>query len=191
MPRIFTSLADPDLIQLIMSGAVGIIPTDTVYGLVARAKSSEALERFFAVKSRNNEPGTIIGANPKQFEQLGFDSKTLVAAASYWPNAISIVLDATSVRLTIKQRRTALPLRIPAVETLRTLLEITGPLMTTSANQPGLPTATTINEAQMHFGETVDFYVDGGIIDHPPSTIIEISPQHEVIVHRNGSVPIA
>lgn len=72
------------------------------------------------------------------------------------------------------------------------LLEQTGALMTSSANPPGQPTATSIEAAKQYFGESVDFYVDvGDLSDRPPSTIIGFGNNNQIVVHRHGAVDIA
>lgn len=191
MAKTFTSLTDPELIKMIRAGAIGIVPTDTVYGLVASATLAEALTRFYRAKPRHNEPGTIVGASVEQFEELGFQADTLKKASSYWPNAVSIVLDATNVSSQLKQHRTTLALRIPRPTDFRQLLSSTGPLMTTSANLHKQPTAISIDEAKEYFSDTVDFYVDQGPINRPASAIIEILPDHQVIVHRKSSLNLS
>ena len=68
--------------------------------------------------------------------------------------------------------------------------EQTGPLITSSANQPGESPATTIQEAINYFGDSVDFYVDGGEIkDVLPSTIIRPSANGLEIL-RQGSISL-
>ena len=63
--------------------------------------------------------------------------------------------------------------------------------MTTSANAPYQPTSTTIQMAYEYFGDSVDFYVDGGdFTHHEASTIIGISPEGTVTVLRQGVVAI-
>ena len=49
----FSSLNNPQLIELIKSGGIGVIPTDTVYGLVAAAQQPTAVERLYGVKPRD------------------------------------------------------------------------------------------------------------------------------------------
>ena len=86
--------------------------------------------------------------------------------------------------------KVSLAVRIPADSRIRELLSKTGPLLTTSANQPGEPTATNIAEAQAYFGDGVDFYADGGTIaDHVPSTVIRIIDD-AIEVLREGAVKI-
>ena len=186
--KVFLSLADPGLAAMILQGGVGVIPTDTVYGLVAKATHKAAVDRLY----RHLQPGTIIGADSEDLCELGFDRKELDGAKKYWPNSVSVVLSATNIEPYLKKRRTALPVRIPSYPPLAALLETTGPLMTTSANAPGQPTATTIAAAMHYFGDDVDFYVDAGDLgDRPPSTIIGFDDNKQIVVYRQGAVDIS
>ena len=168
MPRIFQSVSDPELAALLQQGAVGVLPTDTVYGLVARASNEHAVRRLYAIKDRPHHAGTIIGASISQFEALGFTSEPLVRANHYWPAPLSVVVNADTVASYLKAEREELPVRIPGSEPLLTLLNASGPLMTTSANHPKKPTATGLQQAMDYFGDDVDFYVDAGDIGERP-----------------------
>ena len=187
----FTDLNDPELIQLINKGAIGVIPTDTVYGLVAQATNKIAVEKLYQTKRRELPPGTMIGTSVDSFVTLGFDRTHLNRAAHYWPASLSVVLDASFVPNYLKQGRDTLPVRIPASTPLVALLSQTGPLMTTSANAPKQPTSTSIKMAVDYFGNEVDFYVDGGdLSDRPPSTIIGFDSTSKVVVYRQGAVQV-
>lgn len=191
MVKHFSSLKDPEIVQLLKSGAVGVIPTDTVYGLVAQASHQKAIERLYTLKHRDSPPGTMIGASAKDFSELGFSIEQLAHVQHYWPAPLSVVVDATSLPPYLKQDRSALPLRVPANAELQQLLQATGPLMTTSANAHGEPTSVTARMAQRYFGDAVDFYVDGGDLSgRPPSTIIGFGESGEIIVYRQGAVSI-
>jgi tRNA threonylcarbamoyl adenosine modification protein (Sua5/YciO/YrdC/YwlC family) len=190
MSQQFSTITDSGLIPLITIGAVGVIPTDTVYGLVARAADEAAIIRLYATKPRAILPGTIIAASVEDLAALGFSSEQLQAVAHFWPAPLSVVLDAGAIPHYLKQQRDSLAVRIPDSAALRELLQKTGPLMTTSANAPGQPTATTIEEACDYFGDAVDYYVDTGNLGvRPPSTIIGFDENGELIVHREGAVP--
>lgn len=191
MTKVFTSLTSPRLIKMLKAGAIGVIPTDTVYGLVAKAGKSAAIKRMYKVKERPSQPGTTIGASIEQFRQLGFPYMPLAAANRYWPASLSVVVDATDVATYLKTDRDSLPLRIPDSPQLLTLLASTGPLMTTSANHPGAPTATNIKQAMAYFGDSVDFYVNAGDLgDRPPSTIIGFDDSGKITVYRDGAVKL-
>lgn len=192
MPKTFTCVTDPELAEMILDGAVGVIPTDTVYGLVGKASRKSAIDRLYRIKPRHLQPGTTIGASIEDFRELGFPEAELKKSQQYWPNPISVVLDATHVEVYLKKRRDTLPVRIPNDWSLTKLLKVTGALMTTSANAPGQPTATNIQAAMSYFGDGVDFYVDAGDLgSRPPSTIIGFDENAEIIVYRQGAVKIS
>lgn len=191
MPRHFTSLSDPELAELLRNGAIGVIPTDTVYGLVGRAESEEAITHLYAIKQRARQPGTTIGASVTQLTELGFPKTALDIASEYWPAALSVEMSAEHVPQYLSTGQPVMAVRIPDRPDLITLLEATGPLMTTSANAPGEPTSTTIQMAMDYFGDHIDFYVDGGDLSgRPPSTIIGINPDHSIIIYRQGAVTL-
>jgi L-threonylcarbamoyladenylate synthase len=192
MPRIFQSVSDPEVAVLLQQGAIGVLPTDTVYGLVAQASNEPAIKRLYGVKDRPLHAGTMIGASINQFETLGFPYEPLARANHYWPAPLSVVVDARAVAQYLKAEREALPVRIPRSEPLLALLDTTGPLMTTSANHPQEPTATTMQQAVDYFGDDVDFYVDAGDLGkRPPSTIIEFATDGTMMIRRDGAIKIS
>lgn len=191
MTQHFTSLADPELIAMINSGAIGVLPTDTVYGLVGKASSQQAIERMYAVKSRERQPGTTIAASPSQLEALGFPAEQLERAAVYWPDALSVEMNASAIPRYLSTGQPVMAARVPNRPDLLALLEQTGPLMTTSANAPKQPTSTSLKMAMEYFGDDIDFYVDAGDLSgRPPSTIIGFDESGEIIVYRKGAVRI-
>jgi L-threonylcarbamoyladenylate synthase len=186
-----TSLTDPRLAELLRHGAIGILPTDTVYGLVASAHHKEAIGRLYTLKSRERQPGTTIGASIEQLRILGFPEDALTRANHYWPNALSVEMKAASIPEYLKRGQSHMAARIPNHPDLLELLAHTGPLMTTSANTPKAPTSRSITEAVAYFGDDVDFYVDAGDLgERPPSTIIGFDENDAVIVYRQGAVDI-
>jgi tRNA threonylcarbamoyl adenosine modification protein (Sua5/YciO/YrdC/YwlC family) len=186
--QIFSSLHDPQLLALLKDGAVGVLPSDTVYGLMCRAADEQAVRRLYLLKSRDHKPGTLIAASIEQFVELGIKARYLKPVAQFWPGAVSVETPHHIDYLNMGTGRQGL--RIPADPPLQKLLEQTGPLQTTSANMPGEPVANTIAEAQAYFGDTVDFYVDGGDLSgRPPSTIIQIIDDAIEII-REGAVKI-
>lgn len=189
--RHFSSLADPELITLINGGAIGVIPTDTVYGLIGSATSKAAIERMYAVKSRERQPGTTIAASIDQLHRLGFPITQLEHANQYWPNALSVEMSATGIPRYLSTGQAVMAARIPHKHELSELLHQTGPLMTTSANAPKQPTSTSVQMAVDYFGGEVDFYVDGGDLSgRPPSTIIGFDESGRIIIYRQGAVTI-
>lgn len=187
--RIFHSLSDPELISMLHAGAVGVLPTDTLYGIVARASSPEAVERLYSLKHRERKPGTTIAASSDQLVDLGVDPHVVEEVATYWPAPLSIVLPLPARLAYLHQEVGESPFRVVADEHLQILLQQTGPLVTSSANQPGEQPARNLAEAQAYFGDTVDFYVDSGDIgDREPSTIARLSDNGLEILRQGAAV---
>ncbi|GAC1499509.1 MAG: L-threonylcarbamoyladenylate synthase [Candidatus Saccharimonadales bacterium] len=177
--------------QLLQAGVVAVIPTDTVYGVVARASDQVAVKRLYELKNRASKPGTIIAASIEQLEQLGLKHRYLKAVEQFWPGKVSIVIPTSNPELAyLYQDKHSLAVRVTADRKLLDILTITGPLLTSSANQPGQPPAENISQAKAYFGNEVDFYIDGGDLSgHAPSTIISIVDD-AIQVLRPGAVKI-
>lgn len=63
--------------RVLKEGQIGVIPTDTVYGVVALATNREAVTRLYNLKSREQKPGTIIAASVQQLHDLGITQADL------------------------------------------------------------------------------------------------------------------
>lgn len=171
-------------------GVVGVMPTDTVYGLAAQATDQAAVARLYRLKSREHKPGTLIAGSVEQLEALGLKRRYLKAVEQYWPGQISVVIPCGPELEWLHQGKLSLAVRIPADPSLNELLLKTGPLLTSSANNPGQPTAVTMQAARNVFADAVDFYVDGGdLSDRQSSTIIRVIDD-TIEVIRQGAVTI-
>jgi L-threonylcarbamoyladenylate synthase len=189
MSIILNTLSDQRLVELLKAGAVGVLPTDTVYGLVCSADNQAAVKRLYGLKQREQKPGTVIAASTDQLAELGLKARYLKPVADYWPNPISIVIPSYELGY-IHQGVGSIAVRIPSHKMLQQLLTAVGPLVTTSANQPGEPPANTVAEAQSYFGDSVDFYVDGGDLSgQKPSTVIRVVDDMVEIL-REGAVKL-
>jgi L-threonylcarbamoyladenylate synthase len=178
-----TNLAE----HLRVPGEIAIIPTDTVYGVVARAADPEAVARLYKLKHREGKPGTLVAASIDQLSDLGVERKYLTAIEYLWPGAVSVIIPCGQNLFYIHQGTDSLAIRIPDDERLRALLHQTGPLLTSSANQPGEPPATTVAEARAYFGDQVDWYEDGGVVNREPSTVVKVM-NNTIEVIRAGAV---
>ena len=176
--------------EQLSNGAVGAMATDTIYGLVCSAASRTAVTRLYELKDRHGKPGTVIAANIEQLVGLGLKKRYLTAVETYWPNPISVIVPSEPALAYLDQGKGTLAVRLPKDVWLQKLLLQTGPLLTSSANQPGQPPATTIKEAKDYFGDKLDFYEDGGnLAAHQASTVIRVVDD-AVVVLRQGAIKI-
>jgi len=191
MPLVFTDLYDVELIRMIRAGAVGVLPTDTIYGVVAAADNPIAVAKMYALKQREHKPGPTIAASVEQLIRLGVDPAIIRQVTRFWPAALSIVLPLRPGLSYIDQGLGASPFRVVSDTTIAKLLEKTGPLVTSSANQPGEPPAMNIAEAQDYFSDQVDFYVDSGQLENrQPSTIATLGASGKLHIVRQGETII-
>jgi tRNA threonylcarbamoyl adenosine modification protein (Sua5/YciO/YrdC/YwlC family) len=188
---VVTTIDDPGIAEFYNDGEVGVLPTDTVYGLTASAHNPEAVTRLYELKGREQKPGTVVAASVDQLRELGISSQYLDQVAHLWPNPVSIEMPVGPELSYLSQNTGHCAFRVVADAELCKLLEKTGPLATTSANHPGKPVADNVAEALHYFNDRVDFYVDGGDrVNRPPSTVARLQPDGSLFIVRQGAVPI-
>ncbi|MEK7519669.1 MAG: L-threonylcarbamoyladenylate synthase [Patescibacteria group bacterium] len=163
-------------VRVLRAGGMCVIPTDTLYGLVARAFSKQAVARIYALKKRSKKkPLIILISSARDLAQFGIqaDTQTHRALSKLWPGKVSVIVPCARAQFQYLHRGTeTLAFRVPKSKLLRTLLHATGPLVAPSANPEGEPPARTVREARRYFGDEVDCYVSGGRKAGKPSTLV-------------------
>jgi L-threonylcarbamoyladenylate synthase len=191
--RSFSSLADPQLAATLNSGGIIVMPSDTVYGIVARASDKTAVERLHKVRGRApDKPFIMLIAGVWQIvDTTAWTDDHKKLAAKYWPGPLSLVAPTTEKTPEYLHRGThTLAYRVPDFPELQKLLTATGPLVAPSANPEDQPTATTIEEAYAYFGDNVDGYVDGGTLaGHVPSTVAGVK-DNKLYIFRQGALQL-
>lgn len=190
MAKVFTNISDGEVISMIKSGAVGVMPTDTIYGLVASAHNEDAAKKILLIKGRKNKPGTLIASSIEQLVELGIKRRYLKAVEQFWPGPVCVVLPVPDNLDYLHTGAKTLPVRVTNDPRMIKLISKVGPIITTSANLPDQKPAENIHEAKKYFGDNVDYYIDGGQVScGPPSTIIKIIDDAIEII-RQGAVKI-
>jgi L-threonylcarbamoyladenylate synthase len=176
------------------NGKIGVIPTDTIYGVAASAFSKKAVARAYKILKRNpKKPFIVLVGSIEDLDLFGIilDSTTKNILKKLWPGKVSVVLPNENRKFEYLHRgRKTLAFRLPKKKSLINLLKKTGPLISTSANPEGLKPAETITQAKKHFGDKIDFYVDGGKMKSLPSTLVEIK-KGKIRVLRKGAAKIS
>jgi L-threonylcarbamoyladenylate synthase len=180
-------------IDILGKGGVGILPTDTLYGMVASVWRRDAIERVYALRKRDSDkPCIIILADISDLEKFSImpSEKERAWLDMTWPGRVSVMLPCRDENVRYLSRGTDhLVFRIPHDEALRDFLRETGPLIAPSANPQGENPAETIAEAKRYFADSIDFYIDGGILQGKPSTIVRLENDRVTIV-RPGAASI-
>ena len=154
--------------QLLRAGGLVAVPTETVYGLAARADSDEAVARIYRAKGRPDfNPLIVHVPDLATAEGLAvLDDRTRVLAAAFWPGALTLVLPRRADAGLAAAVTAGLPtvaLRCPAHAAMRALLAEAGlPLAAPSANRSGGVSPTTADHVAASLGDRVDLVLDGG-----------------------------
>jgi len=175
-------------INIFKKGGVGIVKTDTLYGVLGSALNKKTVERIYRIKDRNkNKPFIILISSIKDLEKFGVrvDGKTKNILEKYWPGKTSIVLSCPNKKFEyLHCGKKSLAFRLPAKKSLSEAIKKTGPLVAPSANPEGEKPVSSIKEAKKYFGDTVDFYEAGRGGSKKPSRIIKIENKKNKVLRN-------
>lgn len=178
-------------VSILKNGGVGVLPTDTLYGVVASALIKNAVARLYLLRRKtSSKPFIVLIADTAMLRRFGVQLEELEQQflKKVWPGPVSVILTVPSNRFAyLHKGKKTLAFRIPAQSGFRAFLKKTGPLLAPSANPEGLPPATTIRDAKAYFGDKVDFYVASKQrLSGLPSTLVSLKGG-SVRVLRKGS----
>ncbi len=160
--ELFQQRNHPRVIASLQADGIGVVLTDTLYGIVASANSPRAVERLYNARGRDHSKPCIVLIDSIAQAWEPYDQYSAVLD-TLWPGKVSVVLPAgKNSPLYVHRGVGSIAFRVPDDAELRALLQKTGPLLAPSANADGMPPAMDIAEAQAYFGSSVDFYVDSG-----------------------------
>jgi L-threonylcarbamoyladenylate synthase len=178
---------------ILRRGGIVAYPTDTLYGLAADPRSTEAIARLFEVKGRGQGHAIpLIAADVGQVDQAGvLTAMGQRLAEMLWPGPLSLVIASRSAIVPqVRAADDSIAIRIPANDTARALAEALGFCITaTSANLSGEAATADPIEVWSGIGDFIDFLLDkGSAPGGPPSTIVDVRGPRVRLV-RAGAVP--
>ena len=182
-------------ISILKKGGVVAYPTDTVYGLGACMTDIAAVDRIFQVKGRPKGMALpVLLAEQKQIAEIVIEVTPSAQrlADEFFPGALTIILPKSDIVpdiITGGGRTVAF--RIPNHPVPLALIRgLEKPIVGTSANLSGHPSALTAEEVKTQIGDTVDMVIDGGrCLGGIESTVVDLSGE-KPIIRRQGAIPI-
>ncbi len=173
-------------------GAVGIIPTDTLYGIVGSAVIPATVERIYKVRKRTpSKPMIVLLPSISALRIFGvkLPARLRTVVNRFWPGKVSIVFECSDKKFRhIHRGNKTIAFRVPDNPKIIKVLKRTGPLVAPSANPQGAHPSASVKEAFDYFDDAVDFYVDSGRLYGKPSTLIRFPNEHQLLVLREGSI---
>lgn len=179
--------------QILTSGGVALLATDTVYGLMASPLHPDAVARIFALKGRDAAKSLpVLVADAAQIATLGGALTTRTKALLHF-GALTMVLPLTpspACPLTTPPAwlagRAEVAVRIPDDARLIALLRRTGPLLATSANASGRDTPAEVSGILAQLTGAPDIVVDDGPRTGQPSTLIDTQTTPFTVLRRGA-----
>ena len=181
--------------NILRSGGLVAIPTETVYGLAANGLDTEAVAKIFIAKGRPQDNPLILHvAEAKEMERFchSIPESAYRLAEAFWPGPLTMVLPA---RDCVPKCTTAgLPtvaIRCPDNDITRQIIRLSGvPLAAPSANLSGKPSTTTAQHVLHDHNGRIDAIVDGGPCRvGVESTIIDLSEDKPRLLRPGGITP--
>jgi L-threonylcarbamoyladenylate synthase len=160
---------DDQVITTIKNGGVGVMPTDTIYGVVASVKFPEAIERIYSAKKRPNDKRFIVLiGNRGQLPSLGINPnlKQVEVLNEFWPGPFSMAMACDDTLPYLHNEKFSIAVRLPAETWLRHLINETGPIVATSANISNEATPNNIEDIKSQL-PGLDFYIEGPVNAEP------------------------
>jgi L-threonylcarbamoyladenylate synthase len=181
--------------SLLKGGRLVAFPTETVYGLGARADDDQAVSGIFAVKERPRFNPLIVHVSGRQEAEklVAFQGKAAALAETFWPGGLTLVLprkDTSGLSLLVSGGLDSVAVRAPAHQVARALLEEAGlPIAAPSANRSGRISPTTAEAVAEELGGAVAMIVDGGPCPlGVESSVVGFEGEKPVLL-RPGAVP--
>lgn len=183
--------------MLLREGGLVAVPTETVYGLAARADRDESVAAIYHAKGRPSfNPLIVHVSDLAAAERLAvFDARARQLAAAFWPGPLTLVLPLRAeagLAAAVTAGLATVALRCPAHPVMRAVLaQAELPLAAPSANRSGGVSPTCSDHVAHSLGAAVDLILDGGACEAGlESTIVAVRESGwQVIAIKNARIP--
>jgi len=180
-------------VEYLKEGKVIAYPTETVYGLGCDATDSKAVDKIYKIKGKSEKKALLfLVSNIKMASEYVILCKNAKKIAKkYWPGALSLILPLTDKGKKIFKRKDG-GVRISSNEIATEIVKkFKKPIISTSANPTGLPSALTAKEVSKYFKDEKykpDLILDGGRLKKSKgSTIVNLTKDEPELI-REGDI---
>jgi len=180
-----------EIVSALKQGAVLVLPTDTVYGVVCDATNEKAVEKIFEIKKRDklNTLPVFVGNIEMVKKYAAVNAKQEEFLNKNWPGAVTVVLEKKEGLAPLVYKENTIALRQPKYElVLEIIKELDKPLAQTSANISGVKATMEIKEVLNQFKDQQiqpDIIIDvGDLPKNNPSTIIDLTSNNIKVLRK-------
>jgi tRNA threonylcarbamoyl adenosine modification protein (Sua5/YciO/YrdC/YwlC family) len=183
--------------QIIQSGGIVAIPTDSAYALVCRLDDKAAVEKLRQIRGVDDKHHlTLLCRDLSEIAQYArVDNQQYRLLKATTPGPYTVILAATHEvprRLSHPSRKT-IGLRVPEnAITLALLEELGQPLIGTTLQLPGDEhMLSDPEEVQERLGKQIDMVIDGGAGTLEATTVIDLTGPEPVLLRQGRGDPAA
>ena len=168
-----------DLKEILANGGAVVLPTETVYGLFARALDEKAVNYVYELKNRPRDKA--MNLNVASYEDILTYSKEQPDYLkkiydAFLPGPLTIILKANGqVPKWINSGLATVGFRLPNHPVTRELIQAEGPLIGPSANKSGMASGRYFDQIRAQFDFQVTGYQDDDALLGLDSTILDLS----------------
>ncbi len=178
--------------DILRSGGLVAVPTETVYGLGANAFDKDACLKIFEAKGRPADNPLIVHIAHKIqlddiVEEVNKNAEKLMDA--FWPGPLTIVMKKSDkIPCEVRAGLDTVAVRMPSHKVAQALLDICGlPVAAPSANTSGKPSPTTAKHVFDDMNGRIDAVIDGGSCDVGlESTVIDVTEDTPKLLRPGG-----
>lgn len=184
------------VVDRLREGAVIIYPTDTIYGLGCDIFQKKAIEKICRIRDLNPQKANLsivcnsISQIAEYTQQISNSNFKLLKRNV--PGPFTFILKSSrKLPKTLDNRRKTLGLRIPDNNIAQDIVKQLGnPILSISLKSDDLISEyfTDPYEIYEDFKKQVDIVIDGGIGDHEPSTVIDLSKDELEIIRQGKGI---
>ncbi len=184
-----------DAVAAIRAGRVVVLPTDTVYGLVADAYRAAGRDALYALKGRDiQQPSALVAASVEVLLECVPELPAQMVGALL-PGPFTLLLSNPAVRFAwlCGSAPSTIGVRVPAfLGPGRDVLDQVGVVVATSANLPGGAEPRRLDDVPESLRAAAAAVVDGGELPGIPSTILDLTgPEPRVVREGAGDAATA
>jgi len=179
-------------VSILKAGGLVAFPTETVYGLGADARSSEAVLKIFAAKGRPPTNPLIVhvsGVAMAKLYAMEWPDTARRLAQKYWPGPLTLVLPRyRTIAPEVSAGLDTVGLRMPNHPLALELIQrFDGPIAAPSANRSNHLSPTTAQHVREELGDAVDLILDGGPCRVGiESTVLDLTGSQPMILRPGG-----
>ncbi len=177
-------------VEVLLADGVVVAPTETQYGLLARADREDAVTRVYRLKGRPRSRAMAIFLRTLEAASSWAEVTPLAykLAERFWPGPLTLILAKCADRHCPAAIGATVGIRVSSAPLVAELTRrVDFPITATSANVSGAGELSSIGEIRSVFGSGTDLYLDGGTVSGAPSTVVDCRG-HLPLILREGAL---